>query len=114
MCTLSKAVQYGGAAAVGLVIPYGHQEIPTERLAIDDLPPIEQVQIVEVPSLDTTEIVVQKPAEPRQAAITPDPTTTSEVSTPGRLPAPPRQPVPVGGRLPIYDRLCRPGFCIGE
>ena len=48
-------------------------EIPTERLAIDDLPPIEQVQIVEVPVLDTTEIVVQKPAEPRQAAITPDP-----------------------------------------
>ena len=112
MCYGTKTVKWG-AVAVSTVFPSGQPTIPPERLAIDDLPPIEQVQIVEVPFLDTTEIVVQKPAEPRQAAITPDPvpTTTSEVSTPGRLPAPARQPVPVGGRLPIYDRLCRPGYC---
>ena len=111
MCYSLKAVKYG-AASLGLIGPGTTAIQPPERLAIDDLPPVSQVQIVEVPVLDTTEIVVQKPVEPRQAAITPDPvpTITSGESTPGRLPAPDR--LPSDGRRWIGDqRLCRAGYC---
>ena len=105
MCYGTKTVKWG-AVAVSTVFPSGQPTIPPERLAIDDLPPIEQVQVVKVPILDTTEIVVQTPVEPVQEAITPDPLPTT------RLPAPPRQPVPTGGRLWIGDqRLCRAGYC---
>ena len=100
-----KIAKYG-AASLGLIGPGTTAIQPPERLAVDDLPPIEQVQIVEVPILDTTEIVVQTPVEPVQEAITPDPLPTT------RLPAPTRQPVPDGGRLWIGDqRLCRAGYC---
>ena len=103
MCLAMKCCKYG-AASLGLIGPGTTAIQPPERLAIDDLPPITQVQVVEVPVLDTTEIVVQTPAEPVQAAIIPDPLPQA------RLPAPPR--LPVSGRLWIGDqRLCRPGYC---
>ena len=103
MCMPHKIAKYG-AASLGLIGPGTTAIQPPERLAIDDLPPIEQVQIVEVPILDTTEIVVQTPVEPAVATITPDPLPQA------RLPAPPR--LPVSGRLWIGDqRLCRPGYC---
>ena len=102
MCYSLKAVKYG-AASLGLIGPGTTAIQPPERLAVDDLPPIEQIQVVEVPVLDTTEIVVQTPVEPAVATITPDQLPQA------RLPAPTRQPV--SGRLWIGDqRLCRAGY----
>ena len=86
MCPTLKLTKYGGAAVIGLVIPPTPLVVPPEAISQDDLPPV----------------VVQ-------AVATPVPLDPS-----GRLQAPERLPVS-GGRLFIGgNRLCRPGFCVGD
>ena len=96
MCYGTKTVKWG-AVAIAAVFPSEPDQIPSERVSVSDLPPVEvQVIASPAPPVDPTGVL----------ALDPTPAVA-------RLPAPERVPV-IGGRRAAPERRCRPGFCIGD